>query len=89
MNTFIISYRLDPEAPYQGLMNRLKGYPNWARLFQDVWIIKTRNTVRDVRDDLEDVIHGMGEIFVANITGSAWATYRVDKDLTNWIHENI
>lgn len=89
MNTIIISYRLDSEAPYQELRNRIKKYPNWARLFQDVWIIKTRTNVRDIRDDLEDAIHGMGEIFVANITGSAWATYRIDKDLTNWLHENI
>ncbi|MBR1850807.1 MAG: hypothetical protein IJ789_05485 [Bacteroidales bacterium] len=89
MNTIIISYRLDSEAPYQELRNRIKKYPNWARLFQDVWIIQTRHSVRDVRDDLENAIRGMGEIFVVNITGSAWASYKIDKEMAEWIHENI
>jgi len=89
MNTLLISYHIGDHVPLDDFFERIKKYPNWARLFPDVWIIRTRHNVRDVRDELEDTIRGKGEIFVVNITGAAWASYRIDKEIAEWIHKNL
>ena len=89
MNTILISYRLEQNVDESQINDRIKRYPNWARIFNRFWIIKTRNGVGSVRDELEYAIHGRGEIFVINVTDSAWASFKLDKDLSKWIHDNL
>ncbi len=42
-----------------------------------------------MRDELIEAIDGKGQIVVINITDSAWATYRIDEDMLDWMKENI
>lgn len=89
MNTYFITYTLDNEASYTALSNRLKRYPNWAKLFARAWIVQSYRSSKRVRDDLFEAIEGKGQVVVINITDSAWATYRIDENILGWMKENI
>lgn len=90
MNTFLVTYTLDNSSEsYDDISARLKRYPNWAKLFARVWIIRTSRSSKRVRDELIEAIDGKGQIVVINITDSAWATYRIDEDMLDWMKENI
>lgn len=90
MNTLFITYSLDDYGEtYNKIRARLKRYPNWAKLFARTWIIRTTHSSRRVRDTLSDVIEGKGHIVVVNITDSAWATYKVDESVLEWMKENV
>lgn len=90
MNTLFITYSLDDYGEtYDKIRARLKRYPNWAKLFARTWIIRTTHSSRRVRDTLSDVIEGKGHIVVVNITDSAWATYKVDESVLEWMKENV
>lgn len=90
MNTFFVTYALDNAAEsYPIISSRLKHYPNWAKLFNRAWIIKTHKSSRTVRDDLSEAIHDKGKVVVINITNSAWAVSGLDSDMLNWMKENI
>lgn len=89
MNTYFVTYTLDDSSSYAALSSRLKRYPNWGKLFARAWIVKTRKSSKSVRDELTEAIDGKGKIVVINITNSAWATYRLDEDLLDWMKKNI
>lgn len=89
MNTHFVTYTLDDQSSYTALSSRLKRYPDWAKLFARAWIIKTRKSSKRVRDELIEAIDGNGQIVVINITDSAWATYRINEDMLDWMKENI
>lgn len=89
MNTILISYRLEQDTDESKISDRIKRYPNWARIFNRFWLIKTKTGVRSVRDELEYVTQGRGEIFVINVTDTSWASFKLDKGLSEWIHENL
>lgn len=90
MNTFLVTYTLDDSTEsYDSISSRLKRYPNWAKLFARVWIIRTSHASKRVRDELSDAIEGKGKIVVINITDSAWATYRIPDNMLDWMKENI
>ena len=42
-----------------------------------------------VRDELADAIEGKGQIVVINITDSAWATYRINDTMLDWMKKNV
>lgn len=89
MNTYFVTYTLDDQSSYTALSRRLKRYPNWAKLFARAWIIKTTGSSKRVRDELIEAIDGKGQIVVINITDSAWATYRIDEGMLDWMKGNI
>ena len=89
MNTYFITYTLDDQSSYTVLSRRLKRYPDWAKLFDRAWIIKTTKSSKRVRDELIEAIDCKGQIVVINITDSAWATYRINEDMLDWMKENV
>lgn len=89
MSTYFVTYTLDDQSSYTALSRRLKRYQNWAKLFARAWIIKTTGSSKQVRDELIEAIDDKGQIVVINITDSAWATYRINKDMLDWMKENI
>ena len=90
MNTLFITYSLDDyEDTYEKIRKQLKKYPNWAKIFARTWVIRTAHSTRHVRNSLRDAIDGKGRIVVFNITDSAWATYKVEESVIEWMKENI
>ncbi len=90
MNTYLVVYTLDDTSDsYAKISTQLKRYPNWAKLFARTWIITTSHSSKHVRDELVEAIEGKGQIVVINITNTAWATYRIDEALLEWMKGNI
>lgn len=90
MNTLLVTYALDDSTEsYSKISRRLKRYPDWAKLFNRAWIIKTNKSSRTVRDELSESIEDKGKIVVVNITDSAWAVSNMDNDILTWMKENI
>lgn len=90
MNTLFITYKLEDNAnDYPQLSVRLKNFPDWVKLFNRAWIIKTSKSTKSVRDELDDIIGSRGKIVVINITDSPWATAQIDEDVLLWMKRNI
>ena len=90
MNAYIIVYKLDNSRDdYVNISRRIKAYSSWAKIFDRTWFIATDDDPKIIRDSLSTAINGKGEIMVIKITGRAWASYSVDKKITNWLKENL
>lgn len=90
MKTFLITYTLDRfEELYPTISTKIKSYPKWARISQNTWLIQTDESVSEVRSDLKATINEDGTILVIDVSSSAWATFAISKNVTNWMKENI
>lgn len=88
MKTLIISYDLvKPGANYENLLQKIKAYPQWARLGGSAYLILTDHTVVKVRDNLITVLDVNDQLFVGTCpVPSAWRG--LPDDVSKWILEN-
>jgi hypothetical protein len=89
MNTYLISYDLIRGRDYERLIQAIKDYPNWAKPLESLWLIKTSETVAQVRDRLINHVDADDKIFVIDVTGRAWGTYNVNNEVIDWIKNNL
>ncbi len=90
MKTFLITYTLDSfDELYPIISEKIQSYPKWARISQYAWLIQTEEKAPDIRNDLKTSIVDRGSIFVIDVSSSAWATFAVSRNVTNWMKENI
>jgi len=90
MKTFIVTYKLDNyKVSYPIISEKIKSYDRWAKPFDRTWIIKTDKSAVEVRDELVSAINSKGSIIVMDVSGSAWATARVNIKVNDWLHENV
>lgn len=90
MNTLFITYKLEDNTnDYPRLSARLKNFPDWVKLFNRAWIVKTSKSTKRVRDELDDIIGSRGAIVVINITDSPWATAQINEEILLWMKRNI
>ena len=89
MNKIIVTYDLcGANKNYDGLIGRLERFPKYLKLNKSSWLIKTRKSSAEVRDELRNYIDSNDMLFVANLTGeSAWtnaesSTSEIKKILT-------
>lgn len=90
MKEILIVFEAETQELSGQLVDEIKRQGSWARLGRNIWCIKTdsRNTA-EIRDNLKAVIgNRVGRIFVVNITDSAWASFALPKEVTNWIKDN-
>ena len=90
MNTLLIVYKLsNSKETYKVLSEKIKTYPNWAKLMPRVWMVKTPMATKDVRSDLSQIVPGDNVILVVNVTNRAWASYHLDSEVVAWLKENV
>ncbi len=90
MKTYLVTYTLSSfNDNYARISERLKGYSKWARLSPHTWLIQTEDSVSEVRSELKLAINENGTILVIDVSASAWATFAVSKNVTNWMKENL
>lgn len=90
MNSLFITYLLDDTSEsYDKISTQIKQYDDWAKVFSRAWIVRTNKSSRRVRTELSDAIDGHGEILVINITDSAWASFRLDMGINEWMKTNV
>ena len=90
MNTLLIVYKLsNSKETYKALSEKIKNYPNWAKLMPRVWLVKTPLSTKDVRSELSQIVPGDNVILVVNVTNRAWASYHLDSEIVSWMKENM
>ena len=90
MNTLLIVYKLsNSKETYKVLSEKIKTYPNWAKLMPRVWLVKTPLSTKDVRSELSQIVPGDNVILVVNVTNRAWASYHLEPEIVSWMKENM
>ena len=92
MKTYLISYDLripETSEDYSRLIDFIKSYNYWAKPLKSVWFIKTNKTVNEVRDEIKNVTDQNDGFFVIEVTGSDWATFGINNEVTNWLKSNL
>ena len=90
MDTYLISFELNRRNDYNQVSEHIRKFPKWARIMENVWIVKSESKLTDVRDGISSLINNYGgSVFVVKINNSAWGTYSVSKEVTDWMKENI
>lgn len=90
MTPKLIIYQLnDTNADYPSISQQIKNFPNWAKIMDRCWIVKSRRKPGEIRDKLSQSIKNGGKIFVIELDNNSWGTFAVNKDVTTWLKENI
>lgn len=88
MSRFLVTFEIEDELR-PSLIEQLKRLGSWARITTNTWCVKSddKNTVI-IRDALKEAVGDNGRLFVVNITDSAWASYCIPKEVTDWLKDN-
>lgn len=87
MSSFLISYDLISDKDYSKLYEAIRNYGSFAHVLESVWIIKSSNSSKYIRDNLRSYIDNNDKLFVAKLNGeSAWLN--LSKEVSDWIHQN-
>lgn len=88
MNSYLISFQLINDNDYQRVSDIIRRYPKWARIMNNVWIVKSDSKLVDIRENISSIVN-TASILVMKINNNPWGTYSVDREVTNWMKENI
>ena len=90
MDSYLISFHLNNSDDYNQVSERIRSYPKWARVMSNVWFVKCDSKLTDVRESISSIINeNGGSVLVIEVNNDAWGTYAVDKEVTDWMKENI
>ncbi len=90
MESFLISFHLNNQEDYAKVSEQIRSYPKWARIVDNVWIVLSDNKLTEIRESISSLIDSNGgSVLVVKVTHAAWATYSVEKEVTDWMKENI
>jgi len=97
MNTLLVFMKVGPllQILNQRLIQYLQGTGTWAKLSDDVWLIKTTSSAVGVRDDLRGILSGSvgggvaDQVLVVDISKSNWASFNLPPEIANWLKTNI
>ena len=87
MEARLIIYNLESESDNSIITNKIKSNSSWAKITDNCWIIMTKKSNSEVRDELKDIIND-GSVLVMTVTGQGWSTYNIPKEVTNWMKNN-
>lgn len=80
MNRILVSFNI----PADQVSSYMKQFPRWAKVFDDIWIVRTTKSHIEVRDDLKQKFPG-SKILTMDVTQSAWATLNISDEVNKWL----
>lgn len=91
MNSYIVTYDLvgtdESSSDYKRLIEKIKAYPNWAKLQYSAWILRSEKSAKTIRDELLAHMDSNDRLFVAKLTGeAAWHNSICKND---WLMSNL
>lgn len=92
MRTYLISYDLGiPETSfdYERIINYIKSLGDWAKPLKSQWFVVSSEDIKSIRDGLKSLTDVNDKILVMDVTDDYWATERIGKEVTDWMHKNI
>lgn len=90
MNTLLIVFEFDLAEPLgrERVESFLKSNSSWARLTNDVWMIKTQTSSAFTRDMLRQIIPN-SKITVFDVSGAPWATSNMSQEIVTWFKNSL
>lgn len=89
MKSYLVSFKLNDQTKYEGISALLRSFPKWACIIENVWIVCSDEKLVDIREKASNAINGNGIVMVMDVSGDAWGTYAVTKEVTDWMKTNI
>jgi hypothetical protein len=90
MRTLFVGYDLNkPGQNYTDLIDALKSYPAWWHYLDSTWLIRTNDSVSDIRDHLGALIDSGDELLVMEVTGTTWASKGLSKKANDWLYSSL
>jgi hypothetical protein len=89
MKTYNVNYDLgNPNRNYDGVFQAIKSCSNgFCRPTKSQWIINSSSTTAQIRDTISPFLDAGDKLFVAEV-GNDWATWAIDKEITDWLKNN-
>jgi len=87
MQTYAVSYQRNETDDMEPLHAELDTFPESLHVFAGTWLVKTSDTVEEVRDELNDHLHPEDRLLVMKLSGE-WATTWKDDD-TDWMSKHL
>ncbi|MFP3356869.1 CRISPR-associated protein Cas2 [Planococcus sp. SIMBA_143] len=89
MKSYIISYDLvGPARDYESLIDKIKSYGTWATPLESVWLIRSKKTAGEIRNDLKATLDSDDKLIVIEHKGG-WASKGISKTVSKWMHDNF
>lgn len=87
---YLISYDLvGPHRDYEAVTDHImKTYGTRAKPLESVWLVKTSKSAAEIRDALQQHVDSNDKILVVTLT-RGWATRKISKVVTDWMHQHI
>lgn len=90
MNTYLISYDLiSPGQKYTELGKIIRSFPNWAKVLESTWIVKSPLTCKEVRDKLLAALDSNDKLLVISASAPAAWTTSIEDEVSNWLKKNL
>lgn len=90
METYLITFQLKSNEIYATVAGILRSFPKWARIMENVWIVRSEENALSMRDKLSSIIKEVGgTILVLQISEDNWASYALSQEVADWMKQNI
>ena len=89
MAAYIVTYDLNkPGQNYKCVAEKLEAYPAHWKVQQSVWLLRTNQSAKQVRDIVGECLDPNDKLIVAKLSGeAAWKGYG-DK-ISEWLKETL
>lgn len=85
-----VNYDLNKSGQdYTKLIEYLKSHQSWAKPLKSSFFVKTELTAEQLRDGIMAHIDANDSALVVTVTGQSWASFRIPKDVTDWLNKNL
>ena len=89
MKAQLIIYQLEDLTDNAAIIEKIKSFSKWAKVMDNCWIVITDQTSGTIRDELRVSIGKKGSVLVVNVTGQGWGTFKISKEVTDWMTSRI
>lgn len=85
MRSYLITFRSENKKQ---IIKHITSFPAYAKIKEDVWIIKTNLNNTEIRDNFKSLLkEGEDLLFVIYVDGSAWAATNIPNSVSKWLKE--
>lgn len=83
MRSYLITFKSENKKQ---IIKHITSFPGYAKIKEDVWIIKTKLEHKEIRNNFESLLkEGEDLLFVIDVNGRAWAATNIPHDIPNWL----
>ena len=85
MRSYLITFKSENKKQ---IIKHIVSFPAYAKIKEDVWIIKTKLEAKEIRDNFKSLLkEGEDLLFVIDVFCRAWAATNIPHDVPNWLKE--